>query len=173
MTYTYKTILLLIAAISVATGAIYYKDKILSDERERVNTEWQLREEMWQNEIKQKLLEKNQEVERRQQELNKVFESIAEKSQELENATQKYNDLRSKYANGTLRMSVPTAATSKVARAKQNNSPSPPAVVYENRELMPELSTAILEFARDYQRNLRLKDQCIVLYNAAREAVNE
>lgn len=121
----------------------------------------------------QNLKQMNYQVSFHQAELNAAQASIIQKSKELEDAKAAYDNLRGEYASGALRLSVaPTHSQS--GGAKQDTDSSIAVGIGQDRpiEFMPEVATTILDVARQNRNDVRLKNTCIDLYNAAIKQVN-
>jgi hypothetical protein len=112
----------------------------------------------------------NEKVSQTQTALNSAQAAIISKSQEVENGKQAYEDLHTKYVNGAVRMSV-TALSQSNSAGKNSGQPAAPGIS-ENVQLMPDVSAEVLSFAREYSENLRMKNECIDLYNAVLTKVN-
>lgn len=168
---TYKNVAIFAVIMSLGSALLYIRHTIIINERNRVNEEWKAKEAAVDLQVKNTLIAKNKEISEKQLNLEAAHKVIIDKNREIENAQKTYNALRAKYANGALRLSVSTIH--KDSGAEQAGNPASTAgTQYEDRELLPDVSTTILDFARDYQRNLRLKNECIDLYNNAREVIN-
>ena len=90
-----------------------------------------------------------------------------------DNDQQKYYNLHNQYLTSVKRLSVYAYTGSNPAK-NDNSSGSTPRTpeVGQTVELMPELSAEILDFARGYSENMRLKNECIDLYNTVKINVN-
>lgn len=158
--------------IALITGFFYFKHSVEAAERDRVNSIWVKKEADATVAAVAELNKKNAEISKRQAELVKSQNEIVAKNRELQNATKSYNDLLRQYADDTKRLSVHIATNKTDTATKSGNTTTSPRVGENTVELMPDVSTEILDFARGYQENLRLKNECIDLYNAARTSVN-
>ena len=115
----------------------------------------------------------NNQVKLDQGSLDASQKKIVELSERSDNEKQNFDTLRDQYATATKRLSV--LAYRKSSSTESTNNPATAArtaEVTESVELMPSFSIAAIDVARGYSENLRLKNECIDLYNAAREAVN-
>ena len=118
-----------------------------------------------------KLLDLNARVSLDQKMLEAQQQKIIQQSEKL-NANQKdFDDLRNQYANDTKRLSVRTYRPS--SPAKQDNNPAIAARASQNVQLMPDAAVALADLARGYTENMRLKNECIDLYNSARETIGK
>lgn len=115
----------------------------------------------------------NATIAKNQSDLNAAQQAIIDKQKELENGQRDYDDLHAKYIAGTKRMSVP--AYSGVSSTPQDHNAGVAAIPGENRpiDILPETAAAILDTGRGYSEDVRLKNECIDLYNAARDEVNK
>ncbi len=163
----------IVAGIIVALLLVvhFWKKSIISDTTNSVNTQWIKRETDANSAAQDVLSNKNQEIHKHQLELDSAINVISQKNQEIANAKKDYDLLHIKYASGIKRMSV-RVSTSQVDTTKQDNHP---AIAIGNdsefRELMPEISGEILDFARGYSENLRMKNDCVRMYNLVRESI--
>lgn len=163
---------LVLAALTVLY--LHWKNSIIKETEDRVNAEWVQRQKLADDAASAALLAKNTEIAKKEAALKKTQETIVSQSKELQNAKQDYQNLRDKYAIGAKRLSINTVPDES-DRAKQSDDPASAAGTEQDgatQYLVPELSIEILDFARRYEENLRLKNECIDLYNAARDAVN-
>lgn len=161
---------LLVAAI--VGGFFYYRHSLIASERAKVNAEWAAKETNATAEAINVLNNKNAEIAKRQEDLLKLQGTIVAQNKELANVKQDYENLRAQYANNSKRLSVATA-NNKTNTASKVDPTTTSSGTSENRvELMPDVSTEILDFARGYQENLRLKNECIDLYNSAKNSID-
>ncbi len=165
----------IVAGIIVALLLVvhFWKKSIISDTTNKVNAQWIKRETDANSAAQEVLNNKNQEIHKNQLELDSAMSVISQKTQEIANAKKDYDLLHIKYASGIKRMSV-RVSTRPLDTAKQDNHPSI-AVGNDNeiRELMPEISGEILDFARGYSENLRMKNDCIRMYNLVRDSISQ
>lgn len=160
--------------LAALTGIyVHWKNSIIKETEDRVNAEWVQRQKLADDAASAALLAKNTEIAKKEAALEKTQETIISQSKELQNAKQDYQNLRDKYAIGAKRLSINTAPDKGDRDEPSENSATTSGTDQGRTEyLMPELSIEILDFARRYEENLRLKNECIDLYNAARDAVN-
>ena len=158
-------------AAALIGGLLYIRHEIIVTERNKVNAEWQSKENAIELQAKNTLIAKNNEIAKKQSKLDEVQRNIILKNRELEDAKQAYNNLYSKYANGTLRMRVRTKPLSESDTTKPSDSAAfahgPDS---GSAELMPDVSLEILGFARGYTDNLRKLNECRALYQSVYEA---
>ena len=168
----YKIYFIIGGVIALLAGLAYYRHTIIINERERVTAIWQKKELEWQVLQYEVLARKNRVISDKQAELDRKTKEIVIKDRELENAKKSYSDLRAKYTSGALRLSVYTTKPKGVGAKYFEDAAAPSGVLPERRELVPEVSANILDFARHYSHNLRLKNRCIQLYETTRDAIN-
>lgn len=120
-----------------------------------------------------KLVALNNQVAFAQNSLNDTQQKIIQLSKRSDDDQQKYDDLHGQYVTAVKRLSV--YAYSGSHSAKQDNgskSSIGTTEVGQTVQLMPDISGEILSFARGYNENLRLKNECIDLYEAVRIKIN-
>jgi hypothetical protein len=139
---------------------------------DRATREWQIKTQAADSKALAVLTEKNEQVRVAQAGLRETQQQIIEKSKELQDAKDQFNTLRAAYAIGTKRMSIATSS----CQGRSADNAADPAIASDASEgranLLPETALAILDIARGNSEDVRLKNECIDLYNAARDAVN-
>lgn len=113
------------------------------------------------------LAAKNAVIEAKQKELDDSFIQISNKDKEIQGAKQSYQTLLDQYHSGLKRLSIRTNSARNTTGNNQVTTDSA-GTTGQNTFLMPDVSVAILDFAKDYSRNLRLKNECIDLLKAER-----
>ena len=168
MTIEAKIIAFLILLVALFAGGWYLHHKGYEEAKSECRKDIAIANEA----AEKKLSAANARVAIDQESLNAQQDKIIQLSEKLDANQSEFNDLRTQYANDIKRLSV--RAYRPGGAAKQGNNPTVATGTSEiTVQLVPAFSTAILYFARGYIENLRLKNECIDLYNAARDAVNK
>ena len=115
----------------------------------------------------------NAQVAKNQQDLTAAQQAIIDKQRELENANSNFNSLRDQYADNVKRLSV----RAYIARSPAKPDPGATAAARAGQtgsvDLMPETAASIFDSARRHREDVRLKNECIDLYNAVKDSVNK
>ena len=161
-----KLICFVILLVAIAAALLSWHHSIIA----KNNAAWQAKINQANAAATAQLEQINEKVAQHQTALNNAQEKIIEQNQETENAKANYEKLRAQYAASTVRMSV-AAADFESRNTQQNSDSSSAAGACENRSvnLVPEAAAVILAVARQTRDDVRLKNECIDLYNAVRE----
>ncbi len=166
---------IIVAIIGALVASVHFwKKSIISETTNTLNNAW-IKKEKDADIAAQKILdEKNKSIMQSQAHIDVATKMIVQRNQEIANAKKDYDDLRTQYNHGIKRMSIRVAASGASDTARHDNN-SPVAVRNndEVRELVPEISDDILSFAKGYSDNLRKLNQCIFLYNTAKDEINQ
>lgn len=174
----YATLIKIMAVLAFIAAIIFgihhWKQSIINDTTNKVNATWMKREADADAAAQKILSDKNTQIAQHQAEIDSAFKIIVKKDKDIQNAKKDYESLRLQYANGDQRLSVRIADSTASDTAGQNSGSSTTGKhKYEVRELVPEVSGNILDFARDYSENLRKLNECRNLYNQVEKSVNQ
>jgi hypothetical protein len=119
------------------------------------------------------LTSKNEEVRKLQEDIQTTHDQIIAKSQELQSAKDDYNKLRTQYVTGAKRMSI-AVASCQGRSPEQSESATTSSGISENRaDLLPETAATIFDIGRGIKEDVRLKNECIDLYNDLASKINK
>lgn len=161
-----RLIFFIILSVAIAAALLSLHHSIIA----KNNAVWQAKINQANATAKMQLEQINEQVAQHQNALNTAQEKIIEQNKETENAKASYEKLRAQYVAGTVRMSV-TATGFRSKNTQQNSNSVTPGAACENRsiDLVPGVAEVILDVARQTRNDVRLKNECIDLYNAVRE----
>lgn len=155
-------------------GYVYWHHKVYQDGYNAANSKWNIEIDKSNQAADDKLQSMNNAVESLQKSLDDSQNQIIAKNKELDHAKQDYETIHAKYLFGISRMSIRANCPKQIS---SNNEASHGTIANGTDsttvELMPSLSASILDFARGYRENLRLKNECVQLYQNAIEKINK
>ena len=115
----------------------------------------------------------NDQAVRNQADLNEARNTIIEKTKETKHEKDAYTDMRDKYLDGSRRLSIVTAASARDKAERDHNSSATVKFTETRTDILPETAGRIFSIARGNYQDVRDLNECIDLYNAARDAVNK
>lgn len=164
-----KLIAILALIIGLAGGGLYLHH---SGYEEGV-AEYKLKIDDANDKAKLELDAANTKVAQNQSALDALQSKIISTSRESDNVQKNYDTLRAQYANATLRLSVRTHSENHQTKSGSSATASSGTDQDRSIDLLPETATSVLDAGRGLKEDVRLKNECIDLYNAVRDNLNE
>jgi hypothetical protein len=158
--------------MGIGAGYVYWHHEVYASGFNTANEAWIKKEADIKAQADAALQQKNEEVRLKDATIVQQTQQIEAKSKESDDAKTNFDNLRAQYAANIKRLSVRSAASAPNPAQQSDNSAAAPGID-QNVQLMPDFSTAIIDLARGYSENLRMKNECIDLYNEVRTQVNE
>lgn len=140
---------------------------------DRANKEWLARNQAADLKAAHELEMANNAVFDKQLKISKLNDEISKRYEESKNDKAKFDALRNSHANDTKRLRLAGATCTSDSTAENQDSTTASGSEKAGQcVLLPSTAATILDVARSSRDNVRQLNECIDLYNAAREVVN-